>query len=208
MPTDDVPEASAELPSFADNFRHGNFHGLPSLGVRAVHQEFPRVDDTRQLALLMHGIDTGAGSYGLKASHYAEHVAQEHALLGQQRLSRSLHRTALGHVRVDANPLTDRAVVLEDGDSTDSEDAVDSILAAHAMLEDEGFAGGDGLVPGVHCRLGVLGVDRFGPAIALILGLGLAREAAPARLGSFTRCLHLPLGACFNISVRLQANAF
>lgn len=71
---------------------------------------------------------------------------------------------------------------MEDGDGADGESAVDSILAAHAVLEKEGFAGGDGLVPGVHRRLGVLGVDGQRPAVALVVGLGLAREAAPAQL--------------------------
>ena len=41
---------------------------------------------------------------------------------------------------------------------------------------------GDGLVPGVERRLRIVGMDRFGPAIILILGGTLPGKCRPARL--------------------------
>ena len=95
-------------------------------------------------------------------------------------------------VGVNADPFPDLPrSLLDDRDGPDGEIGVAAVPAAHAVFEDEGPPGRDGLVPGGHRRSRVFGMDGLGPAETLVGLEALSRQGAPARLFA----VHAAVGA-------------
>ena len=83
---------------------------------------------------------------------------------------------------MDPDPFDDRAARIHHGNGADREIGIVAVAGEDPMFEDERAAFGDGEVPRVDRRLGIVGMDCGGPAIALVIGEGLAGQRRPAGL--------------------------
>ena len=159
----------------------------PSVGVEPhpgiVMLDTGRVDegmaeDALDLRVAVH--DPAARCFGDHDAdrHGLEHRPQLGAALGQGGLRLPLVRD----VAVNADPLLDRAVSLENRHGADGEQAIPTAGPADAVFEHEGRSPADGVFPGRDRHLAVVGVDGCRPTEAAILGLRLASQRFPAAL--------------------------
>ena len=84
-----------------------------------------------------------------------------------------------------ADPLANRIIGVEQRDGPDRKRLILTVLETYPMFKLKQTTPGHGLSPGYHGGLGIVGMRGRGPAVALVVGIGLSGESGPAGLFTF-----------------------